>query len=67
MYYKGVDKMYEKIKKFIKENGKTIIIFLGLYLVLSYPLPYYIYAGGGTIDISKRINISSNKKKDYKM
>lgn len=71
MYYKGVDKManklYEKIKEFMKENGKSILVFLGLYLVLSFPLPYYVYAGGGTIDISKRINIKSNNKKDYKM
>ena len=60
MYYKGVDKMtnklYEKIKKFMKENGKSILIFLSLYLVLSFPLPYYVYAGGGTIDICKRID-----------
>ncbi len=71
MYYKGVDKMtnklYEKIKKFMKENGKSILIFLSLYLVLSFPLPYYVYAGGGTIDISKRINVKSSNKKDYKM
>ena len=71
MYYKGVDKMtnklYEKIKKFMKENGKSILIFLSLYLVLSFPLPYYVYAGGGTIDISKRIDIKSSNKKDYKM
>ena len=71
MYYKGVDKMvnklYEKIRKFMKENGKSILILLGLYLVLSFPLPYYVYAGGGTIDISKRINIKSSNKKDYKM
>jgi len=71
MYYKGVDKManklYEKIKKFMKENGKSILVFLGLYLILSFPLPYYVYAGGGTIDISKRINIKSSNKKDYKM
>ena len=71
MYYKGVDKMtnklYEKIKEFMKENGKSILIFLSLYLVLSFPLPYYVYAGGGTIDISKRINVKSSNKKDYKM
>ena len=71
MYYNGVDKMtnklYEKIKEFMKENGKSILIFLSLYLVLSFPLPYYVYAGGGTIDISKRINIKSSNKKDYKM
>ena len=71
MYYKGVDKMvnklYEKIREFMRENGKSILILLGLYLVLSFPLPYYVYAGGGTIDISKRINIKSSNKKDYKM
>ncbi len=71
MYYKGVDRMvnklYEKIKEFMKENGKSILVFLGLYLVLSFPLPYYVYAGGGTIDISKRINIKSSNSKDYKM
>lgn len=66
MYYKGVDKMfnklYEKFKNFMSENLKTIIVFLLLYLVLTIPLPYYVYAGGGTIDISNRVDVKSSKK-----
>lgn len=48
-------KVYLKLKQFMKENYKSIIILILLYFTLTYPLPYYIYAGGGTINIDNRI------------
>lgn len=50
-------KIYENIKKFIIENTKELIFCLGLYVFLTYPLPYYILVSGGTIDVSDRVTI----------
>ncbi len=49
------NQFYEKIKKFMKDNYKTIVLGICLYLVLSYPVPYYIFTGGGTININDRV------------
>lgn len=52
-------KIYDKLIKFIKEEYKflivlTLILFLGLYR-----LPYYLYMGGGLIDIKNRMSIEN--------
>ncbi len=51
------NKTYSKIKTFIKENYKTLLVLLISYLVFTFPLPYYIYTSGGTININDRIQI----------
>ncbi len=56
------NKLYEKIKKYIKENYKLLIIFLSLFVVCTFPLPYYIYNTGGTINIDTRIDITDEYK-----
>ena len=64
------NKIYEKIKKFIKKNYKDIIfyiIMLVLLIVVTYPLPYFIYTGGGTIDLENRIELESNEKGSYNL
>ncbi len=61
------NKIYEKIKKFIKENYKEILIYLVLLIVLTYHLPYYIFVGGGTIDLEKRIELKSNEEGSYNL
>lgn len=53
-----INKAYEKTKQFIKENYKILLVYLILFIVLTYRLPYYIYVGGGTIDVNKRISIT---------
>ncbi len=58
--------MIEKIKQFLKENYKYLLTLLVAYFILSYPMPYYIYVGGGTIDINDRIKIEDTKKKETK-
>ena len=56
-----LNNIYLKIKKFMKENYKSIIILLICYFVFTFPLPYYIYAGGGTINIDDRLSIANTK------
>ncbi len=60
-------KIYESIKNFIKNNYKELIVFIILFTVLTFPLPYYIYIGGGTIDLEKRIQLESNEKGSYNL
>lgn len=50
-------KIYESIMEFILENKKEIIFFLSFYILMTYPLPYYILVSGGTIDVSDRVEI----------
>ena len=64
------NKIYEKNKKFIKKNYKDIIFYvvmLILLIVVTYPLPYFIYTGGGTIDLDKRIELKGNEKGSYNL
>ena len=58
--------MFKKIFTFIKETileeYKLIIIMFILYLILQIPLNYYIVVGGGSSDVSSRINVSNKYK-----
>ncbi len=47
--------MKDKIKKFLKENYKFIIVLTILVLLMYIRLPYYAMAPGGTIDITDRV------------
>ncbi len=51
------------MKKFIKENYKTIIFLILMILIVKVELPYYIEAPGGTINITQRIDNHYDKKK----
>ncbi len=61
------NKIYENIKKFIKENYKTLLLYLILLIICTYRLPFYIYTGGGTIDLEKRIDLKGNEKGSYNL
>ena len=52
-------KVYENIKKFIKENYKFLIVYIVVLIICLWPLPYYIYTGGGTINLDNRISIEN--------
>lgn len=52
-----ISKLYEKGKNYIKENWKMLLFFVAIFLLVSVPLPYYLYTGGGIIDISGRVQI----------
>lgn len=55
-------KIYDKIKNFIKENYKTLILFSILYFIVLFPLDYYIITGGGIIDVNDRVKIKNSYK-----
>ena len=55
-------KIYEKTINFIKKEYKHIILLIILYLVLSWPLNYYIVVGGGTSNIDSRVKINNSYK-----
>ncbi|MGE5455512.1 MAG: S16 family serine protease [Ignavibacteriales bacterium] len=50
-------KLYEKIKKIIREYYISILIVMISTIVFVIPFPYYINAPGGLIDMSKRIQL----------
>ena len=58
-----LNKVYLRLKKFMKDYYKTIIFLVICYFVFTFPLPYYIYAGGGTINIDNRVVIDGDKDK----
>lgn len=54
-----INKIYDNIRQTIKENYKTIIIFVLLMVLFTIEFPYYIEAPGGIIAIDDRIEISN--------
>lgn len=52
-----LNKIYDKIKKIIKENFWYLVIFFTIVILFGMPLPYYIDAPGGLIDVSERLEI----------
>lgn len=58
------NKIYDKIKQFLKKNYLFIIgILIGAFLAF-YEFPYYISAPGGVIDVSSKIKIENAYKVD---
>jgi len=61
-YY--INKIYDKIKKYIKENFISLIILIIFVFACFYDTGYSIYKPGGTIDATKRVsgdNLYSSK------
>lgn len=56
-----INKIYSKVKQFIKENLFFIILPFIVIGTLSFPLPYYIEAPGGIINIDKKVNVKNGK------
>jgi PDZ domain-containing protein len=54
--------IYEKVKKFIKENIKFLVSLILIVVLFSYELPVCIYTPGGTVDLSDRIKIDDGYK-----
>ena len=55
-------KLYDSIKKFIKENIKSILILVFIYVLFTYELPYCIYSPGGKVDLAKRVEVENGYK-----
>ncbi len=52
-----INKIYDKVIKFIKEEYKFIILMLVIIFLGFYRLPYNIYVGGGIIDLDDRVEV----------
>lgn len=55
-------KIFKHIKKTIAEEYKFIIFLFLLYIILLFPVDYYITIGGGIDDVSSRISVASKNK-----
>ncbi len=53
-------KIYESIKNYIIENYRELILLVGFYIFLTYPLPYFILVSGGTTDVSDHVEIADS-------
>ncbi len=56
------NKIYDKIKKFIKNNYKLLIIYSFLIFLFTYKLDYEIYTPGGLSNLDERIEIDDEYK-----
>lgn len=56
------NKLYEKLKLFISHNWKALLVYIIVFVFMTYPLPYYIYTGGGTININDRVTIDGQSE-----
>ena len=56
------NKIYEYIKKFIKDNIINFIIFIALSTFFLLPLPYYIDMPGGLLNTDDKIKIENEYK-----
>ena len=50
------------MKEFIKEEYKFLLVMLILFIVLTYPVNYFIVVGGGISDVSSRIQVENGYK-----
>ena len=57
-------KIYEKMKEFIKENYKSLIGIVIIYLLFAIELPYAIYTPGGAVNLNDRIEVDNGYKSD---
>ena len=57
-----INKIYENLKKTIKENYKIIAVFIIVLIVMTVEFPYYIEAPGGIINVDDRVEIISKNK-----
>lgn len=57
-----INKLYENIKLYIKENYKSILVLVILFLVFFVHLPFYISSPGGLINTSEKIKVSGDFK-----
>jgi len=59
-----ISKIYEKIKDFIKENYKSLIVLVLVVLLFTVELPYSIYTPGGAVNLNDRITVDNSYKID---
>ena len=55
-----MNKVIEKVKTFFKENYKSILILVFIYLLFNIKLNFSIYSPGGLINLDNRIESNDN-------
>lgn len=55
-----LNKIYEKIKRFILENYKFLIALILIVVALTYEFPYVVYTPGGIVNLESRIKIEND-------
>lgn len=53
---------FKKVKEYIKEEYKFILMLLFTYILFTWPVNYYIVVGGGISDIDSRIKVEDGYK-----
>lgn len=56
-------KVYDEVKKILKNNYKSLILFIVLLLTCTIEFPYYIEAPGGIIKVDDRVKIENSYEK----
>lgn len=51
------NKLYEKTKQIIKENYRLFLILMIFTIICFLPMPFYIHAPGGLVDITNRVKV----------
>ena len=59
-----LNKIYAKIKEFIINNYKFLVVWLILIFMFFYELPYVIYTPGGIVNLEDRIKVDDTPLKD---
>jgi PDZ domain-containing protein len=59
-------KLYDYIKKYIKENYKYLVFLLAVILLFTIQLPFSIFMPGGSINLQDRIVVDGGKKSSGK-
>lgn len=54
-----VKNMLKKMKLFLKENYKFLLVLLAIFTIFQVELPYKIYTPGGMVDLTNRVSVES--------
>lgn len=54
-------KIYEKVKEFIKENYKSLLVLIIIFMLFTIELPYSIYTPGGAVNLNERVNVENKE------
>ena len=57
--HKKIKKILNYSKNIVIEEYKFILLLLLIFIILQWPMNYYITTGGGTSDVSSRINVDN--------
>ena len=57
-------KIYEKIKEYIVNNYKFLLLLVLIELIFTYQNPYVVYKPGGLVSLKDRVEIKESYKED---